>query len=108
MKVIIDFINNYGKMVVIFLLITAACSWGFDSQLTRTEEESRKILEDSLQRATIQCYALESRYPPSVEYLEENYGIVIDWEKYHVFYNGFASNVMPDLTVVILPQEGAR
>ena len=43
--------------------------------------------------------AIEGRYPPSVEYLEENYGILIDRDKYDVFYSGFASNFMPDITV---------
>ena len=35
-----------------------------------------------------------------MEYLEENYGIQIDRERYYVFYEGFASNVMPDITVI--------
>ena len=47
----------------------------------------------------MQCYAIEGRYPPSVDYLEENYGILIDRDKYDVFYSGFASNFMPDITV---------
>ena len=42
---------------------------------------------------------MEGRYPPSVDYLEENYGILIDRDKYDVFYSGFASNFMPDITV---------
>ena len=46
------------------------------------------------------CYAIEGRYPPSIEYLEEHYGVMINRKKYNVFYDGFASNVMPDITVV--------
>ena len=45
-----------------------------------------------------QCYAIEGRYPPSVEYLEENYAVQINRKKYNVFYDGFASNVMPEIT----------
>ena len=41
-------------------------------------------------------------YPPSVEYLEEHYGIQIDRDKYAVFYEGFASNMVPDITVIKL------
>ena len=29
----------------------------------------------------------------------KNYGILIDRDKYDVFYSGFASNFMPDITV---------
>jgi len=47
----------------------------------------------------VQCYAIEGRYPPSVAYLEENYGVKIDRERFDVFYEGFASNIMPSITV---------
>ena len=51
-------------------------------------------------RASVQCYAIEGRYPPSVEYLEENYAVQINRKKYNVFYDGFASNVMPEITII--------
>ena len=41
----------------------------------------------------------------SVDYLEEHYGIVIDRDRYHVFYDGWASNVMPDITVLPVAEE---
>ena len=42
-----------------------------------------------------------------IEYLEEHYGIQIDRERYNVFYEGFASNIMPDITVIpATPPEG--
>lgn len=62
-----------------------------------------ETLRDAIRRASVQCYAIEGRYPPNVEYLEENYGIQIDRNRYDVFYSGFASNFMPDITVN--PQE---
>ena len=71
----------------------------------RTEDEELRILEDAIRRASVQCYAIEGRYPPSVEYLEEHYGIVVDTDRYAVFYDGFASNLMPDITVIPLEKE---
>lgn len=68
---------------------------------SKSEEESLASLRNAVQRACVQCYAIEGRYPPSVEYLEEHYGIVIDRKQYHVFYDGWASNVMPDITVLL-------
>ena len=53
------------------------------------------------------AFAIEGRYPPSVEYLEENYGVQIDHDKYNVFYDGFASNIMPEITVILAEQEDA-
>lgn len=65
----------------------------------RSGERGAETLRDAIRRASVQCYAIEGRYPPSVEYLEENYGIKIDRDRYDVFYSGFASNFMPDITV---------
>lgn len=66
----------------------------------RTGAHEDETLKKAVTRASVQCYAIEGRYPPSVEYLEENYGIQINRKKYNVFYDGFASNVMPEITIV--------
>ena len=66
----------------------------------RTQADRLNALTDAIHRASVQCYSIEGRYPPSVEYLEEHYGIVIDHERYNVFYDGWASNIMPDITVL--------
>ena len=65
----------------------------------RVEEDMRQ-LEETLRRGCVACYAAEGMYPPDLEYLEEHYGIQIDEERYYVFYDGFASNLMPDITVI--------
>ena len=64
------------------------------------DQKGARTLKESIQRATVECYAIEGRYPPSVRYLEENYGIKIDRTRFNVFYEGFASNIIPDITVV--------
>lgn len=66
----------------------------------KADEEGAETLRKGIARAAVQCYAIEGRYPPSVEYLEENYGIQIDRSRYHVLYEGFASNIMPNITVL--------
>ncbi|MDO5415610.1 MAG: hypothetical protein Q4F29_00275 [Lachnospiraceae bacterium] len=70
--------------------------------------EGEKTLKEAIARASVQCYAIEGRYPPDVEYLEEHYGIQIDRERYHVFYEGFASNIMPDITVIPADEQGGN
>lgn len=71
----------------------------------KADANGAETLRTSISHGSVQCYAIEGRYPPSVEYLEENYGIQIDRKRYSVFYSGFASNVMPDITVVEIQQE---
>lgn len=62
--------------------------------------ESARILADGIRRAAVCCYAVEGRYPDTLDYLEENYGVYVDETEFAVFYDVFASNIMPDVTVV--------
>ena len=74
--------------------------------LQQTEEASRaeglRILEDSIRRAVVIAYAVEGRYPESIEHIVEHYGIHIDESRFVVHYSIFASNIMPDITVLEL------
>lgn len=63
-------------------------------------EEGRIQLDRALRRAAVACYAAEGIYPPSVEYMEQYYGIQIDESRYLVIYDAFAENLMPDITVL--------
>ena len=62
--------------------------------------EGKQQLEDAVRRAAVACYAAEGIYPPDLEYLEEHYGIQVDRDRYTVMYDVFASNLMPDVTVL--------
>lgn len=63
-------------------------------------QEDKARLEDVLRRSAVACYAAEGVYPPSVEYMEEHYGLQIDKENYEISYNVIAENLMPDITVL--------
>ncbi len=96
-----------GYLVSIGLV--AACLYiftvGTAGVAERTREENLNSLVEAVRRASVQCYAIEGRYPPSVEYLEEHYGISIDRNDYNVFYSGWASNIMPDITIIPVEKE---
>ncbi|MBO5778449.1 MAG: hypothetical protein J6R82_02660 [Clostridia bacterium] len=57
-------------------------------------------LEEALTRAAVACYAIEGAYPPTLEYLVENYDVQINTERFTVKYELYASNLMPDITVL--------
>ena len=61
--------------------------------------EGRTQLEQSLRRASAACYAADGIYPPDLA-LEEHDGVQGDEERYTVDYRAFASNLMPDITVL--------
>lgn len=95
--------------IFLSILLFIAVLWifwiGVSFFSAKADEEGANTLRKGIQRASVQCYAIEGRYPPSVAYLEENYGIQIDESRYHVFYSGFASNIMPEITVIPAGQD---
>lgn len=82
-------------IIVLYLFL-----YSLGAMQNRTKEDQLNALTNAIRRASVQCYSIEGRYPPSVEYLEENYAVVIDRKRYNVFYDGWAANIMPDITVL--------
>lgn len=97
---LLSFLTEYGISFILFGAIAVFCVSGMHSAEKKQQEEALRIAEESILRGAVSCYALEGFYPPDYEYLKENYGIRVDEEKYTVFYSVFASNMMPDVTVV--------
>ena len=85
-------------------LLAALCLIFFITSLASVDrqqgEEGRQQLDTALRRAAVACYAAEGVYPPTVEYLQQHYGVQIEEERYIVFYEIFANNLMPDITVL--------
>ena len=66
----------------------------------RQREAGRQQLENALRRSVAACYAAEGIYPPNLDYLRQHYGLQIDEERFRVFYEVFAHNLMPEMTVL--------
>ncbi len=62
-------------------------------------DEMQGQLETALRRASASYYAAEGVYPPTLDALTMRYGLQIA-DEYVVFYENFASNLMPDITVL--------
>ena len=72
-----------------------------DNAKKKSDEESFNILSEAIIRSAVQCYAIEGFYPPDIEYLENNYGLLVDHDKYVVSYSIFASNIIPEVEVFL-------
>ena len=67
----------------------------------RRDNENIHILEDAIIRSAVQTYAIEGFYPPDIQYMEDNYGLMVDHEKYAISYDVFASNIMPEVVIYL-------
>ena len=81
-------------IVAVILIYTGIGSLG-----ATQEEKQIGIVQDAIIKAAVQCYALESQFPPSLQYLADNYGITLDEEKYVYHYRAIGSNIIPEIRV---------
>jgi hypothetical protein len=87
-------------MILIFVLMIVMLICGVNHIQATSNEKQLENLENSIRCSTVQCYALEGRYPESIDYLKEHYGVTYDENKYFVDYVVQSSNLMPDITVI--------
>lgn len=91
-------------LFLVAVIMSALLLWFFpavEHLRAGQHEEGRAQLEVALRRATVACYATEGIYPPTLDYLMQHYGIQIDKSRYSVFYEIFADNLMPEITVLV-------
>lgn len=84
-------------------LFAAAAVWmvqGVRQASRVSDEEGLRMAEQAVRQAAVSCYSLEGSYPASYEDLKQRSGVAIDEERYIVFYEIFAANIMPDVTVL--------
>ena len=87
---------------VLFVLIFIGFLFAVSLASKSSVAEQRDSLSEAIDRAVIQCYVTEGRYPESFEYLQKNYGIIYDDEQFRVDYVIYGSNMRPDITIINL------
>ena len=88
-----------ASILVFALVLGLGISW-----LERFSRDSvrrqREALETALGRGLMLCYALEGRYPESLERLRRDYRVNYDESLFYVDYRPMGDNLMPDITIV--------
>lgn len=91
-------ISIAGRIVVIAIIIglfIVGSNYFLNSQYL--DSESR--ISDAIYRDMIHCYSIEGYYPPSVEYMEEHFGLIYDKEKYYIEYSIIGDSIMPTFEI---------
>lgn len=96
----VDLLRSAVAPILFTLAVVGMIAFGLGQTKASSKSEGLKVLQDSIVRATVKCYAIEGRYPDTIDYIEKNYGIRIDREKYAVHYEIVASNLFPEITVI--------
>ena len=86
--------------IAIFLCIAVVFIVAVDRLGKGQIEKQQESLESAIARDIVQCYAIEGQYPPTLEYMEDHYGLIYDKDTFFVDYQPIAANLYPDYTVI--------
>lgn len=84
-------------VMIIMTVITVNAISTYDEAYARSHLDT---VREAVYDALITCYALEGSYPESLDYLAENYGLILDRDRYIYHYSIFASNILPEFDVI--------
>jgi hypothetical protein len=98
--------RDYGSLarwitVVSSVVLLVAVIVGISRFGGRSSELSVASVERAIRSSVVQCYALEGSYPPSLEYLEKNYGLLLDRARYVFLYEVPGANLAPIVGVTV-------
>jgi len=86
-----------GVFIVLFLVVITL---SLSVTENRVQTSQTDFLADAVRRAAVQSYALEGRFPDNIQYLEENYGLIIDHKRFAVYYEPMGDNLLPQIRVI--------
>lgn len=92
-------ITSYLPLLIMLIVLSAFVFFANSVSNTNTARE-KEILQNAIERSITQCYALEGTYPGNLNYLEENYGLFYNKDRFFVDYQYIGGNLRPDITII--------
>ena len=86
--------------IALFVILAVWTLSGIREAARLSDAEEQRQAERAIREAAVSYYVLEGAYPADYEQLKAYSGLAVNEEKYVVFYEVFASNIMPDITVM--------
>jgi len=86
-------------LAIMFAIILIFSLKGMTNFWNHANPDRTGIVQQAIQKAAVQCYALEGSYPPDIQYMVDYYGLQFNDLQYACRYEIFASNIMPEIEV---------
>ena len=85
--------------LAVFAVLAVLIIQGVGRASSVSNREELELAQRAVRQAAVSCYAMEGAYPATFQDLKDRSGIAVNEEKYAIFYEIFASNIMPEITV---------
>ncbi len=98
-----SYIRRALTYIIPMLLFAVMLAWfliAVNNADSSTKQRELAAVKSTIENGVTMCYAIEGAYPESVDYLAENYGLIYDKDKYMVYYDRFADNIRPTVSVL--------
>ena len=83
--------------IIFFLLVFFFVWFGLTFMGEKSSNSQLTMMETSILRNAVQCYAIEGRYPSDLTYLEKNYNVALNKNRYVYHYVYLGENMMPQV-----------
>ena len=103
-KIFLKNIKGIAFTLIILAAVIALFITAVNGAAEKADASATATLERAVRRAAVQCYAIEGFYPVDLDYLVENYGVIIDETRFSVYYQADTPNYIP---VIIVRRFGA-
>lgn len=90
--------KNIIKILIVIIFI-GSCFYAFNSVSFYSANKDLQRLSDTITHLSLKCYSIEGKYPKTIEYLKENYGLLINEDNYQVIYYYQGDNLQPRVEV---------
>lgn len=100
------FARGVAGTLAAFALLVAGALLTLGRVNTASTQAQADMVRDAIHSALITCYAVEGDYPIDLGYLKAHYGLAYDEERFLVYYDAFASNILPEVRVNVRGANG--
>ncbi len=99
---------KWARYLVAFAILLAfliLISIYISHEIANQKDVRKNALKEKISKTVTLCYSIEGRYPPSVEYMKDNYEFTYDENEFYIHYEMIGSNLYPSYEVFVVNQE---
>ncbi|MBQ8787484.1 MAG: hypothetical protein IJZ61_07600 [Oscillospiraceae bacterium] len=85
--------------VILFVLVVVWFIVSVGNAGNAADKKRTDSVYSSVMNGAVLCYSIEGEYPADLDYLKENYGVIVDSDRYVVDYRYFGANIRPTVVV---------
>ena len=85
--------------VILFALVVVWFVVSVGNAGNAADRKRTDSVHSMVMNGAVLCYSIEGEYPSDLDYLKENYGVIVDSDKYIVDYRYFGANIRPTVVV---------